>query len=134
MGLNFSWSAPKHDIRAIIFYPNRQMSMKRVKVTEDKFVHEGRNFLIDEKSIYFMDKQPVAIYHFKDSSPKMVRPEGITDSMNSQEVSAVMESKVVQDIITASKPDLDITLILVAITCVIAIMGLLIDFGVINIG
>jgi hypothetical protein len=134
MAFKLGWSKPKHDIKAIIVYPNKQIEMKRVKVTEDKFSHEGRVFLIDEKSVYFLEKQPVSFYHFQDSSPKLIHSNGVEDSMKSKEVSAVMESKIVQDIITASGGNTDWTFYAAAASAGISLLILLNNLGLLKLG
>ena len=129
-GMN--WGNTKHDIKAIIVYPNKQIAMKRVKVTEDRFQHEGRQFLIDEKSVYFMDKQPVSFYHFKDSSPKIINITNVEDSMKSKEVSAVMESKIVQDILSGASGTTDWVLWAAVAAAGLSLIILLNDMGFIN--
>lgn len=132
--VSLNWSKPKHDIKAIIIYPNRQIQMKRVKVTDDYFKHEGRTFLIDEKSIYFLEKTPVSIYHFKESSPKIVDIKGIKDSMESKEVSAVMETKVVEDIIRGAGGSNDYVLWAAAAAAILSLLILLNDIGLLKLG
>ena len=132
VNIGFNWSKPKHDIKAIIVYPNKQIEMKRVKVTDDKFTHAGRVFLIDEKSVYFLEKTPVSFYHFKDSSPKLIDSNGVEDSMKSKEVSAVMESKIVQDILSASTGKTDYVLYVAAAAAMFSLLILLNDIGLLN--
>lgn len=132
VSFNFGWKKPKHDIKAIIIYPNKQIEMKKVKATEDRFNHQNRVFLIDEKSVYFLDKTPVSIYHYNDSSPKLIGSNGVEDSMKSKEVSAVLESKIVQDIISGGGMSASWTIYVAGAAAVFSLLILLNDLGILN--
>lgn len=96
----------KYYLSALIVYPTKKV--KKVKIEGDKptfAVDDGqfkRMYAIDQKAIYFFNKEPVLFYTSGSSSPLIIGND-IQSSMNSSEFRSILESKAVSEILEASK-------------------------------
>jgi len=110
MGM-FNWlpfgKKNKNFLRAIIVYPNKNVKMEKVEGDNATFsIGDGvvkRSYAIDQKAVYFFNKEPLLFYSSSKSSPLMITDENIKNSMGSSEFQSILESKAVHDLLEASK-------------------------------
>lgn len=97
----------KEFLRAIIVYPNKRVVMQKVEGDKPTFsVSDGqikRSYAVDQKAVYFFEKQPLLFYVSGESSPLMIGNNGIVPTMSSAEFTSILESKAVNDLLEASK-------------------------------
>ena len=129
----------KSVLKAIIVYPSKKVVMVKVDEQKTTFTQgEGKNaksYVVDEKAIYFFNKEPLLFYHANNPSPILISVEGQHNSMTSSEFQSVLESKAVQELLH-SEPEnvLNMSLIL-AIANTIGILVIIgINAGYINLG
>lgn len=109
MGLGYflPFGKKKHFVRAIIVYPNKRVVMKKVEGDKPTFaVSDGeikRSYAIDQKAVYFFEKEPLLFYNSGGSSPIIFSDTGLKPVMSSAEFTSILESKAVNDLLEASK-------------------------------
>ena len=95
-------------LKAIIVYPNKNVKMLKVEGNKPSFTASdglnNRRYMIDQKAIYFFNKEALLFYHSMHSSPILIHNEGsIGNSMSSSEFQSIIESKVINELLEASK-------------------------------
>ena len=101
------WKPKKEKLKAIIVNPTKSISMLNVVPTDERFVlgdKENRTtYLIDHEAIYFFQKQPTSFYIQGFSSPLRFDTINKADfGLKSKELSAFMDSKAVEQLLTAN--------------------------------
>lgn len=110
MGM-FDWlpfgNKSKNFLRAIIVYPNKNVKMEKIEGDKPTFSLGGgdvkRSYAIDQKAVYFFNKQPLLFYSSTKSSPLIISDGNVSNSMDSSEFRSILESKAVHDLLEASK-------------------------------
>lgn len=129
------WIGSKRRIKALIAYPNRDAEIISVQVDENKFRHNKKTYIINEDAIYFYKKTPLLIYHHSNAVPLRLRTDGMVEnSMRSEEISKVLETNIIKQIIEAGGNATDWLLYAVLGTGIIALVNLLVGLGVIKVG
>lgn len=126
----------KQYIKAIIVNPTKKVFMVKVYPENKRFKHEGNTYLVDEKALYFFNKEPVMFYTYGKSSPIVFSDEsGIRFGLDASEITSILESKAVSDLLTATtKDEKDILFYMVA-GCLCGIVLIFLSLtGVITLG
>ena len=97
----------KNFLKAIIVYPNKNVRMIKIEGDKPTFKvgaeSEKREYAVDPKAIYFFNKEPLLFYHSNNASPVMINDLAVAEeSMNSVEFRSIIESKAVNDLLTAA--------------------------------
>lgn len=126
-------SSPK--LKALMIFPSKEIRIMDVKINDNTFMFEKDTYIVDEKAIYFFKKQPFLFYVKGTTSPLLIRHDGADSSLRATEIRAVLESKAVQQILTAAQGDDRGMLFYAAIASAAAsILAALILSGVLKIG
>lgn len=109
MGL-FSWlpfGKKKKFLKAIIVYPNKRVEMKKIDGNMPTFtINDGqmkRKYVIDQKAIYFFNEEPLLFFNSMSASPFLILDDSLDYTMSSSEFQSIIESKVVPELLEASK-------------------------------
>lgn len=115
-------------ITAIIVFPSKRIIMHKCPADSTRFTigkgQNARTYQVDAGSIYYFNDAPLLFYHSETASPVVFVDDQTGFSMSSKEFQAVMESKVVKDLITASGGvEWDITMIAAIIAALAGIVA-----------
>lgn len=97
----------KQFLRAIIVYPNKRVEMKKVEGNVPFFTQADggfkRKYVIDQKAIYYFNDQPLLFFNSMNASPFHILQNQLDYTMSSTEFNSIIESKVVPELLEASK-------------------------------
>jgi hypothetical protein len=97
----------KDYVTAIIVYPNKRVAKKKVEGNVSTFTvstdKQKRKYAIDQKAIYLENNKPVLFYNSNNASPFLITNQDIDYTMSSTEFQGIIESKVVPELLEASK-------------------------------
>lgn len=120
-------------LKALIAYPNKAIVIKNINAKDMRFTIGPRTYIVDEKAIYFHKKKPILIYHFNNASPLIFSDVETSASLNPGEVNAVIQSKIVQDLLKGAQ-EKDLLFYIVIAAAVLSLVNTLILSGVVKIG
>lgn len=126
-------SSPK--LKALMFFPNKEIRLLTVKPEQNTFTVGKSSYIVDEKAIYFFNKQPLLIYVQGTTSPVLISVDKSEASLRASEIKAVLETKAVEQILTAAGGDEKGMLFYAAVAAALfSLISALILSGVLKIG
>lgn len=131
-GMNFF--GKEQSVQALIIHPNKNIELvKRVDIRENSFKLQNRAYIVDEKAIYYYKRVPMLIYHSRNASPLRFDNDNVEPSMKSDEIKAVVDSKIAQELLTAAGSEKDLLFWIASAAAGASIINMLIAFGVIKV-
>jgi len=132
--IRFFGKKPKK-INALFIHPNKDVEIVRVGIENKKFVKDKLQYIIDEKAIYFWKEKPLLFYRVGYVAPLIFGEEDdvVSFSLSAAEIRSVIESKAVNDLLTAGTEDFNWTLWAAIAAAVLSAINLGISFGLIKV-
>lgn len=139
MGISEALSAlgnKKTAINALIVDKTKRVQIKKVYPENDRFIiPDGKHrhtYMVDDRAIYFYKEKPILVYYTGNSSPLVFTNGGLQNSLSSNEFSAIMNTKAVEDLLAGSESAFDINFLLQVFTLIVAVAVLAQSAGWIN--
>lgn len=96
----------KPSIKAIVINPTKRVEQVKVYPEDKRFVHEKNTYIVDERALYFFNKEPVMFYIVGNASPLIFSEErGVLNGLDSRELTSIIETRAVHDLLTATTND-----------------------------
>lgn len=141
MKLNLKfWKKTEHrEINVLFLYPNKDINIFQIDATKKLWTNKDETdktaYIIDETAIYFWKKKPIILYRHGVAAPIIIGEAGEVEyALKADEIKAVIESKAVNDLLTAGDDGMDWTRILAGAAAGLSLLQVLVTFHVIKPG
>lgn len=134
---NFWKRGVKRELSVLFIYPNKDVDIFQINATQKLWKNTNETdqtaYIIDETAIYFWKKKPILLYRHGVASPIRFGDAGEVEyALKAEEIKAVIESKAVNDLLTAGDDATNWTLILAGAAAALSLVQVLVTFKVIK--